>query len=72
LISFPKLIKATKFDHMKRYLAMLLIFLAVSGTLLDKNNRMGFFVSVIFIAVVLIVILFMRKGKKKNELPRGI
>ena len=74
LISFPKLIKATKFDHVKRFFAMLLILLAVSGTLFDKNNRMGLFVSVIFIAIVLIVILFMRKrtNKNKNELPRGI
>ncbi|MDI7741976.1 amino acid permease [Lysinibacillus fusiformis] len=74
LISFPKLIEATKFDHVKRFFAMLLILLAVSGTLFDKNNRMGLFVSVIFIAIVLIVILFMRKrtNKNKNELPRGI
>ncbi|MFP3917337.1 amino acid permease [Lysinibacillus telephonicus] len=76
LISFPKLIKATKFDHIKRIFAMLLILLAISGTILDKTNRMGFFVSILFMAIVIIVILFMRKGnkknKKKNELPRGI
>lgn len=76
LVSFPKLIKATKFDHIKRFLAMLLILLAVSGTILDKTNRMGFFGSILFIAMIIIVILFMRKGnkknKKKNELPRGI
>ncbi|QCR32345.1 amino acid permease [Lysinibacillus sp. SGAir0095] len=73
LISFPRLIKATKFDHIKRFLAMLLILLAISGTILDKANRMGFFVSVLFIAIIIIVILFMRKGKKKekNELPCG-
>jgi len=74
LISFPKLIKATKFDHVKRYLAMLLILLAVSGTILDKNNRMGLLVSVLFIVIVVIVILIMNKTKKKNknEYPKGI
>ncbi|WP_445954558.1 amino acid permease [Ureibacillus sp. FSL E2-3493] len=73
LVSFPKLIKATTFDHIKRISAMLLILLAVSGTIFDKTNRMGFFVSILFVALVLIVILFMRKGKKKkNELPRGV
>lgn len=74
LVSFPKLMKATKFDHIKRYLAMFLILLAVSGTVLDQNNRIGFFVSILFIAIILIVILFIRKRKpkKKNEYPRGI
>ena len=74
LVSFPKLLKATKFDHVKRFLAMFLILLAVSGTILDDTNRIGFFVSILFIVLVLIVILFMRKGKKKNqnEYPRGI
>lgn len=74
LVSFPKLIKATKFDHVKRFIAMFLILLAVSGTILDDTNRIGFFVSMIFIVLVLIVILFMRKGKKRNqnEYPRGI
>ena len=74
LVSFPKLIKATKFDHFKRFIAMFLILLAISGTILDKTNRIGFFVSILFIVVVLIVILFMRKGNKKNktEFPRGL
>ncbi|RUL51287.1 amino acid permease [Lysinibacillus antri] len=74
LISFPKLMKATKFDHVKRYIAMLLIFLAVSGTVLDKNNRMGLFVSIVFIALIIIVVLIMRKrkSKKKNAYPKGI
>ncbi|RHW31154.1 amino acid permease [Lysinibacillus yapensis] len=76
LISYPKLMKATRFDHVKRYFAMILILLAISGTVLDQNNRIGFFVSILFIAIILIVILFIRKRKpgkkKKNEMPRGI
>ncbi|KGR79106.1 amino acid permease [Ureibacillus sinduriensis] len=74
LISFPRLIKATKFDHVKRFIAMVLILLAVSGTFVDKTNRMGFFVSVVFIIAVIIVILFLRKRKNRNsnEYPRGI
>lgn len=74
LISFPKLIKATKFDHIKRFVAMFLILLAVSGTVVDETNRIGFFVSILFIVLVLLVILFMRKRNKKHksEFPRGI
>ncbi len=75
LVSFPKLIKATKFDHIKRFLAMFLILLAVSGTILDNTNRIGFFVSVVFIVLVLLVVFILKKrnkNKTNNELPKGI
>ncbi|WP_419095289.1 hypothetical protein [Ureibacillus endophyticus] len=73
LLSFPKLMKVTKIDHIKRYLAMVFILLAIFGTVLDKNNRMGLLVSVIFIAIILIVIFCIKKrGKGKNEYPKGL
>ncbi|MEL3962319.1 amino acid permease [Lysinibacillus endophyticus] len=73
LLSFPKLMKITKIDHIKRYIAMVFILLAIFGTVLDKNNRMGLLVSVIFIVIILIVIFFIRRrGKGKNEYPKGL
>ena len=74
LISFPRLIKATKFDHFKRFIGMLLIVLAVSGTCIHQTSRPGFFVSIGFVAVVIIVVIIlqMTKRKKKNLFPQGI
>ncbi|NEU29963.1 amino acid permease [bacterium LRH843] len=74
LVSFPRLIKLTRFDHLKRFSGMILILLAVSGTLLHKSSRTGFFVSILFVAIVLIVLLIMHliNNKKKKSHPQGI
>lgn len=78
LISLPKLIKATGFDHVKRIIGMILILLAVSGTLLHESSRPGFFVSIVFLLLILTVVLIMhfgkskKKKKEKNIFPRGI
>ncbi|WP_458412836.1 amino acid permease [Schinkia sp. CFF1] len=69
LISFPRLIKATGFDHVKRFTGMVLIMLAVAGTLTHSSSRPGFFISILFVALVLVV-LFIRhfaKGKKRKR-----
>ncbi|MBO0994565.1 amino acid permease [Bacillus sp. SD088] len=74
LISFPRLIKATGFGHVKRFAGMALILLAVSGTLIDKTSRSGFFVSILFVVIVVIVVVIRHftKKKKKNLYPQGI
>lgn len=74
LIIFPRLINATGFDHVKRYTGMILILLAVGGTLIHKSSRPGFFVSILFVTVVVIVVLIMHfsKRKKKKPFPVGI
>lgn len=66
LISFPRLIKATGFDHVKRFTGMGLILLAVSGTLIHGSSRPGFFVSILFVGLVLVV-LFIRHLRKKHK-----
>lgn len=66
LISFPRLIQATGFDHVKRFVGMGLILLAVSGTIIHGSSRPGFFVSILFVALVLVV-LFIRHIKNKNH-----
>ncbi|MEC2074946.1 amino acid permease [Metabacillus fastidiosus] len=73
LVSFPRLIKASGFDHVKRFIGMALILLAISGTLLHKSSRPGFFVSILFVAAIFAVLLVMRlMGKKKKSFsPQG-
>ncbi|WP_102274957.1 amino acid permease [Cytobacillus massiliigabonensis] len=69
LISFPRLIQPTGFDHFKRFAGMALILTAVSGTLLHKSSRPGFFVSVLLVGLVLIVLIikhFTVNKKKKS------
>lgn len=65
LISFPRLVKATGFDHVKRFAGMALILLAVSGTLIHGSSRPGFFVSILFVGLVLVVLFVMHLRKKR-------
>jgi len=67
LISFPKLIEATGFDHAKRFTGMALILLAISGTLLEKSSRPGFFVSIGFVGLVIVVLVIMHFVKKRKK-----
>ncbi|MEH7392137.1 amino acid permease [Bacillus sp. JJ1503] len=67
LVSFPKLIKATKFDHVKRFIGIGLILLAITGTLFEKSSRPGFFVSILFVGLVISVLLIMNFIKKRKQ-----
>jgi len=70
LVSVKRLIKITWFGHVKRISAILLILLAVSGTLFHESVRPGFYVSICFIVlvgVVSVIIHFLsKKGKNPN------
>lgn len=67
LISFPRLIDTTGFDHVKRFTGMGLILLAVSGTLTHSSSRPGFFVSILFVGLILVVLFVMHlKNRRKN------
>lgn len=67
LISFPRLIDTTGFDHAKRFTGMGLILLAVSGTLTHSSSRPGFFVSILFVGLILVVLFVMHlKNRRKN------
>lgn len=67
LVSLPRIIEATGFDHLKRFIGMGLILLAVSGTVIHDSSRPGFFVSILFVVLVLLVLLLMHFRNKKNE-----
>ncbi len=62
LASFHKLMSKTGWERIQTLFALLLIVLAISGTLLDHVSRIGFFVSIGFI--MLIGIATFIKGKR--------
>ncbi|KML31724.1 amino acid permease [Priestia aryabhattai] len=67
LISFHRLIKQTVWDKVKQAVGLLLILLAVSGTLLESASRPGFFASLCFLIVISLVILKLRHKWKEEE-----
>lgn len=67
LFAYPRLIKLTAFGRIKQWTGLLLILLAVSGTLFEKSSRPGFFISLGFIGIIAIVLLIMQHVWKKNK-----
>jgi L-asparagine transporter-like permease len=67
LLSSGRLLELTGWARLKRYLGMALIVVAVGGTLLHSTTRPGFMVSMIFIAVIGILILIMRPVWEKRK-----
>ncbi|UOQ94510.1 amino acid permease [Halobacillus shinanisalinarum] len=61
LFSYKKLMKLTTADHVKRFVGILLIAAAVSGTLFDSTSRIGFFISLVFLLVIGTITFLMRK-----------
>ena len=67
LIMYHRLIEPTIADKVKRVIGMLLVVAAVSGTLFHATSRPGFFISLVFLAVIGIVVLLLRKRWRKEE-----
>lgn len=67
LIMYHKLIEPTTADKVKRVIGMILVIAAVSGTLFHQTSRPGFFISLLFLTVIGIVVLLLRKKWKKDE-----
>lgn len=61
LLSYRKLMAKSNKDHIKIIIALLLILLAVSGTLFDSISRPGFFVSLGFILLISIATFIKQK-----------
>ncbi|WP_026571467.1 MULTISPECIES: amino acid permease [Sediminibacillus] len=68
LFSYKKVMNPSGMQMAKRYIGLLLILLAVSGTLFDKSSRPGFFISLGFLILIGLITLSMKKkwehGKK--------
>lgn len=67
ILSAIKLLDVKGKDRIMYYIGILLLLVGVSGTLLDKVNRPGFFISLGIIAVIGIFILILRKRWQREE-----
>lgn len=67
LAMYHRLVETTKADKIKRFIGMILVLAAVSGSLSHSTSRPGFFISLVFLLVILIIVLFLRKKWKKEE-----
>ncbi|MGE8206391.1 amino acid permease [Heyndrickxia sp. NPDC080065] len=52
LITSNKLLKLTFFSQIKRYIGIVIIVIAITGTLVKDASRPGFFISLLFLAVI--------------------
>lgn len=58
------------FGKLLAILGLILILAAVSGTLMEKEIRFGFFVSLLFVALIAFAALIMQKVVWKKERKR--
>ncbi|WP_341302360.1 amino acid permease [Lysinibacillus sp. FSL H8-0500] len=64
LMTYWKLMELTKWGHVKNGIGMLLIAVTVSGTLGEKTSRLGFYVSLLFIALISVATWIVVKRQK--------
>lgn len=67
LTSSGRILKTTIFIRIKRYLGMLLILLAVAGTLINRESLPGFFISLLFLGIIAIVVWIMNRKWRKMK-----
>lgn len=67
LAMYHRLVDTTKADKVKRVIGIILVSAAVSGALYHSTSRPGFFISLIFLSIIAIIVLFLRKKWKKEE-----
>lgn len=61
IISSLKILEMKAWNKIIAFLGIFLILAAVSGTLMEKNIRMGFFVSIFVVVLIAIIALFLQK-----------
>ncbi len=67
LVTYAKLMDLTTAQHVKNGIGMVLIVFTVSGTLGEKTSRLGFYVSLLFIVLIVIATLLMMKKWRKHQ-----
>lgn len=67
IISALRILENKLFGKLLAIFGLILILAAVSGTLLEKSIRFGFFVSLLFVALIAIAALLMQKLVWKKE-----
>lgn len=61
VISALKVLKVTSLDKTMAFAGLALILAAISGTIMEKNIRYGFFVSLLFVAIIGMVAFILQK-----------
>lgn len=78
IISALRILEIKIAGRLFAFLGLILILAAISGTFIEKNIRMGFFVSLLVAAVIGLVAIIMQKvvwkkeKKKEWDLTKGI
>lgn len=68
LLSFWRLMNPKGWMQIKSIIGLIMIALAVSGTLLQKTTRFGFLVSLLFLGIVIIVTIIVHfVSRKRNK-----
>lgn len=67
IISSLRILELKLWGKLLAFLGVALIIAAVSGTLMEKSIRFGFFVSLLLVAIIAIIALIMQKKVWKNE-----
>jgi L-asparagine transporter-like permease len=67
LFASRKLLKLTKWGHIKSISALVLILIAISGTVFDHTSRPGLFVSLAFLSIIGAVTFFLKKRLKAKK-----
>ena len=68
IISSYRILELKTWDKILSITGLVLIIGAVSGTLLEKSIRLGFFISLLFVAIIALVAFKIHKGTKKKNL----
>jgi len=68
IISAMKILKIKIGDKLLSTIGLLLLLAAVSGTIMEKSIRFGFFVSLMLIGIIAIVTFIMNRIWKKSEI----
>ena len=67
IISSFRILTFTFWNKLLAFIGLTLILAAISGTLLEKEIRPGFFVSLLFVLIIFLVCMKMKKGWKKSK-----
>lgn len=67
LISAGRNLELSVWGQIKRFTGMIIILLAVSGTLFHKTSRPGFWISLGFIVIITAVVLMMQSKWRKSD-----
>lgn len=71
IISSLRILESKGWEKFISYFGLLLILAAVSGTILEKSIRLGFFVSLLFVGVIALV-AFITKIKSSKTKQKGL